>query len=118
MPFTSQVTVSSVVLATVAVKVWPSPAGTLPDPGHTATCTAGAAAEHDLAVAPVGAVDTAEVGLRTTFAVSTRPASSVTATCTVAKPHDGAVTVAAALVSFRIATACFPMPVHWYVLMV
>src|ERR1700731_4382464 len=80
MPFTSHVTESSAVLATVAVKACvPVPAGTLPDPGHTATSAAGAAAEHDLVAALIGAVDTAEVGLRTTFAVSTRPASSVTA---------------------------------------
>jgi hypothetical protein len=98
---TCHVTESSVVLATVAVKACvPLPACTLVDPGHTATRTFGVVTVHDWLLAATGAADVTEVGLRITFAVSTRPTSSVTASWTVAYPQDGAVTVAAALVAF------------------
>jgi hypothetical protein len=79
-PSTSHATESLVVLATVAVKVSVSPACTLLDPGHTASSTFGGLTVHDLSVAAAGAVDVMEVGPRITFAVSTRPTSSVTAT--------------------------------------
>jgi hypothetical protein len=79
-PLTSHVTESSVVLATVAVKVCVLPATTLLDTGHTASSTLGVLTVHDFSVAAAGAVDAMEVGLRITFAVSTRPTSSVTAT--------------------------------------
>jgi hypothetical protein len=80
-PLTCHVTESSAVLATVAVKVCvPLPTSTLLDPGHTASSTFGVATVHDLSVAAAGAADVTEVGLRITFAVSTRPTSSVTAT--------------------------------------
>src|SRR5258707_14831026 len=47
-PLTCQVTESSVVLATVAVKVCvPLPGGTLLDPGHTASNTVGVPTVHD-----------------------------------------------------------------------
>ena len=79
-PLTCHVTESSVALATVAMKVWePLPACTLLDIGQTASTTLGVVTVHDFSVALAGALDVAEVGLRTTLAVSTRPTSSVTA---------------------------------------
>jgi hypothetical protein len=80
-PLTCHVTESSVVLAIVAVKVCvPLPTSTLLDTGHTASSTLEGVTVHDFSVALAGALDVAEVGLRTTLAVSTRPTSSVTAT--------------------------------------
>jgi hypothetical protein len=80
MSSTCHVTESSVELATVAVNVCvPFPTSTLLDPGHTAISTFGVTTVHDCWVAAADAVDVAEVGLRITFAVSTRPTSSVTA---------------------------------------
>jgi hypothetical protein len=99
-PLTSHATESLVVLATDAVNVCVLPASTLLDPGHTASSTFGVLTVHDFSVAAAGAADAMEVGLRITFAVSTRPTSSVTATWSVAYPQEGAVTVAAALVAF------------------
>src|SRR5882757_7171013 len=110
---TCHVTESSVVLATDAEKVCvPLPTSTLLDPGHTASTSFGDVTVHDFSVALAGAIDVAEVGLRMTFALSTRPASSLTATWTVAYPQDGAVTVAAATVAFWMATVCLPTLVH------
>jgi hypothetical protein len=111
-PFTSQVTPVLVVLATVAVNVCvPVPACTLPLVGQTATITTGFAAQV-VAVALLGAVEVAESGLRTTWALSTEPALSVTETCTVASPHEGAVTVAIAPVPPAILTLWVPTLVH------
>src|SRR5665213_3056937 len=95
MALTCQVTESLVVFATVAVKVCvPLPACTLLLAGHTARRIPGVVVVHDFAVALLGAVEVADVGLKTTSAVSGLPPSSVTTRCTVAYPHDGAVTVA------------------------
>jgi hypothetical protein len=112
-PLTSQVTESSVTLAALAVNVCvPDPATTLAAPGHTATTGSGVVNEQDLSAAFVGAIDVVLVGLNTTSAVSTLPASSVTVTRTLPYPHDGAVAVAVALVAFDNVIACFPVLAH------
>src|SRR5580704_3008789 len=93
-PLTCQLTTVSVVLTSVAVKICVAPVATLLTPGHTATCRAGAAREQTLWPATDGAFVVADVGVITTFAVSVRPASSVTVRATVPIPQVGATMVA------------------------
>src|SRR3954462_3226529 len=95
----------------------PEPTATLAPPGHTATIGAGAVTEQALSVAFAGASDVAEVGLNTTSAVSTRPASSVTVRRTAPNPQEGAAAVAVAPAAFESVTSCFPTLAHSYELM-
>jgi hypothetical protein len=98
---TSQVTPVLVVLATLAVNVCElEPAVILLELGHTASITGWVVAEHVFDVALDGAVVVTATGLNTMLAVSECPLSSVTATCTVANPQEGAVTLAVAEVPF------------------
>ncbi len=74
---------------------------------------AGAVSEQlEVDPAAVGAEEVAEVGLSTTSAVSVAPVLSVTTSCTVARPQEGAVTVAVLLLALVIVTLWPPMLDH------
>ena len=97
-PLTCQVTAVLALLVTAAVKAWVvNPDCTVELLGDTVTVTGkvGAiGARQALTPALAGALVVAAVALNTAWAVSVRPASSVTTTCTMKLPDVGATTMA------------------------